>query len=110
MALPPLQSHDLRHPRAAAALRRRRQPRPVDHRHPTSRDRPALDTYRSIDHELIRFDDVVAEYPGFEACTPAHIEKVLAFGERVHARAPTAMSSSTATPGISRSTAAAAPS
>ena len=32
---------------------------------------PALDAYSTIDHELIRFDDVVAEYPGFEACTPA---------------------------------------
>jgi predicted protein tyrosine phosphatase len=38
-----------------------------------------------IDHELIRFDDVVAEYPGFEACTPGHIERLLAFGERAHA-------------------------
>src|SRR5262249_28321520 len=46
---------------------------------------PALDDFRDIDHELIRFDDVVAEYPGFEACTPAHIARLLAFGERVHA-------------------------
>jgi len=46
---------------------------------------PALDDFRGIDHELIRFDDIVAEYPGFEACTPAHIAKVLEFGERVHA-------------------------
>lgn len=46
---------------------------------------PALDSYSKIDHELIRFDDVVAEYPGFDACTPAHIEKVLAFGHRLHA-------------------------
>ncbi|MFI5003316.1 MAG: protein-tyrosine-phosphatase, partial [Reyranellales bacterium] len=30
---------------------------------------PALDDFYGIDHELIRFDDVVAEYPGFEACT-----------------------------------------
>jgi predicted protein tyrosine phosphatase len=29
----------------------------------------------------------VAEYPGFEACTPRHIEQLLAFGERAHARA-----------------------
>jgi predicted protein tyrosine phosphatase len=46
---------------------------------------PVLDDFRGIDHELIRFDDVVAEYPGFEACTAAHIAKVLEFGERVHA-------------------------
>ncbi|MBU8875115.1 dual specificity protein phosphatase family protein [Reyranella sp. MMS21-HV4-11] len=68
---------------------------------------PALDTYRSIDHELIRFDDVVAEYPGFEACTPAHIEQVLAFGERVHAR-PDGHVLVHCHAGISRSTAAAA--
>ncbi len=54
----------------------------------THEPRPeALDDFFEIDHELVRFDDVVAEYPGFEACTPAHIEKVLAFGERVHAAA-----------------------
>ena len=54
----------------------------------THEPRPtALDGYLGIDHELIRFDDVVAEYPGFEACTPAHIERMLAFGERVHAKA-----------------------
>ncbi|MBV8191237.1 MAG: protein-tyrosine-phosphatase [Alphaproteobacteria bacterium] len=46
---------------------------------------PALDDYLDIDHELIRFDDVVAEYPGFEACTPDHIATLLAFGERAHA-------------------------
>ena len=28
---------------------------------------PALDDYFEVDHELVRFDDVVAEYPGFEA-------------------------------------------
>jgi predicted protein tyrosine phosphatase len=56
---------------------------------------PALDDYLQIEHELIRFDDVVAEYPCFEACTPAHARPdghVL-----VHCHA-----------GISRSTAAAA--
>jgi predicted protein tyrosine phosphatase len=62
---------------------------------------PALDDYPGIDHELIRFDDVVAEYPGFEACSPAHIVKVLDFGERVHATAGCHA-------GVSRSTAAAA--
>src|SRR5215218_4941051 len=52
----------------------------------THEPRPtALDHYSVIDHELIRFDDVVAEYPGFEACTPAHIERLLEFGERAHA-------------------------
>ncbi|MBV8394587.1 MAG: dual specificity protein phosphatase family protein, partial [Alphaproteobacteria bacterium] len=45
----------------------------------------ALEDFYGIHHLLIRFDDVVAEYPGFEACTPQHIEKVLAFGELVHA-------------------------
>ena len=68
---------------------------------------PALDAYAVIDHELIRFDDVVAEYPGFEACTQAHIEKVLAFGERVHAR-PDGHVLVHCHAGISRSTAAAA--
>ena len=48
---------------------------------------PVLDSFSVIDHELIRFDDVVAEYPGFEACTPRHIERLLAFGERAHAKA-----------------------
>jgi predicted protein tyrosine phosphatase len=48
---------------------------------------PALEEFHGIDHELIRFDDVIAEYPGFEACTPRHIEHLLAFGERAHAAA-----------------------
>ena len=47
----------------------------------------ALDDYFEVDHELIRFDDVVAPYPGYEACSIGHIETVLAFGERVHAKA-----------------------
>jgi predicted protein tyrosine phosphatase len=46
---------------------------------------PALGDFHGIEHLLIRFDDVVAEYPGFEACTARHIVKVLEFGERVHA-------------------------
>jgi len=54
----------------------------IDSREPTP---PALDDYLDIDHELIRFDDVVEEYPGYEACTPRHIERLLAFGERAHA-------------------------
>lgn len=68
---------------------------------------PALDDYFEIEHELIRFDDVVAEYPGFEACTPAHIEKVLAFGDKVHAR-PDAHVLIHCHAGVSRSMAAAA--
>ena len=48
---------------------------------------PALDEFYDIDHELIRFDDVVAEYPGYEACTARHIERLLDFGERAQARA-----------------------
>jgi predicted protein tyrosine phosphatase len=47
----------------------------------------ALAGFPGIDHELMRFDDIVAEYPGFEACTPQHIARLLAFGERVHAQA-----------------------
>jgi len=66
---------------------------------------PVLDSFSVIDHELIRFDDVVAEYPGFEACTPAHIVKVLEFGERVHAR-PGSHVLVHCHAGISRSTAA----
>ncbi len=68
---------------------------------------PALDGYRDIEHELIRFDDIVAEYPGFEACTQQHIEKLLKFGERVHAR-PDGHVLVHCHAGISRSTAAAA--
>ena len=49
----------------------------------------------------------MAEYPGFEACTPAHIEQVLAFGEKVHAH-PTGHVLVHCHAGISRSTAAAA--
>ena len=74
----------------------------------THEPRPeALDDFFEIDHELIRFDDVVAEYPGFEACTPQHIEKVLAFGERVHAT-PGSHALIHCHAGVSRSQAAAA--
>jgi predicted protein tyrosine phosphatase len=55
----------------------------IDTHEPTP---PALDEYFDIDHELIRFDDVVAEYPGYEACTQSHIERLLDFGERAHAK------------------------
>jgi predicted protein tyrosine phosphatase len=68
---------------------------------------PALDDFLDIDHELIRFDDVVAEYPGFEACTPAHIARLLAFGERAHAASGSHMLVHCHA-GVSRSTAAAA--
>ena len=68
----------------------------------------ALDNYPTlIERELIRFDDVVAEYPGFAACTPEHIEQVLAFGERVQ-DVPGAHVLVHCHAGISRSTAAAA--
>ena len=74
----------------------------------THEPRPsALDDFHGIDHELIRFDDVVAEYPGFEACTPAHIVRVLEFGERAHAD-PTGHVLVHCHAGVSRSTAAAA--
>jgi predicted protein tyrosine phosphatase len=68
---------------------------------------PALDDYFDIDHLLIRFDDVVAEYPGFEACTPQHISKMLEFGERVHG-VPGSHVLIHCHAGVSRSTAAAA--
>ncbi|MBM3647280.1 MAG: protein-tyrosine-phosphatase [Alphaproteobacteria bacterium] len=67
----------------------------------------ALDKYPPVDHELIRFDDVVAEYPGFEACTPDHIATILAFGERVQTW-PDSHVLVHCHAGISRSTAAAA--
>jgi predicted protein tyrosine phosphatase len=74
----------------------------------THEPRPsALDRYAGIDHELIRFDDVVAEYPGFEACTPQHIARMLDFGERVHA-VPTSHVLIHCHAGVSRSTAGAA--
>jgi predicted protein tyrosine phosphatase len=75
----------------------------------THEPRPiALDNYPTlVERELIRFDDVVAEYPGFAACTPEHIEQVLAFGDRVQA-SPGAHVLVHCHAGISRSTAAAA--
>jgi predicted protein tyrosine phosphatase len=74
----------------------------------THEPRPeALDDYFEIDHLLLRFDDVVAEYPGFEACTPHHIQQVLEFGDRVHAVRDSHLLIHCHA-GISRSTAAAA--
>ena len=74
----------------------------------THEPRPtALDHYSAIEHELIRFDDVVAEYPGYEACNLQHIERLLDFGERAHAKAGSHMLIHCHA-GISRSQAAAA--
>jgi predicted protein tyrosine phosphatase len=74
----------------------------------THEPRPAaLDDYFEIEHLLIRFDDVVAEYPGYEACTRQHIVQVLEFGERLHAKADSHVLVHCHA-GISRSTAAAA--
>jgi predicted protein tyrosine phosphatase len=66
-----------------------------------------LDQYEGIACELLNFDDVIDEYPGFHAPRQIHVERILAFGERlrrdagkhllVHCHA-----------GISRSTASAA--
>lgn len=33
----------------------------------------------------LRFHDIIAEYPGFDAPTPRHVEKVIAFGEAMEA-------------------------
>ena len=68
---------------------------------------PALDNYSGVDHELVRFDDVVAEYPGFEACTVQHIARMLEFGERAH-KAPDGHILVHCHAGVSRSQAAAA--
>lgn len=42
-----------------------------------------LGGFGAIDHELVRFDDIVAEFPGFVACSEADVRRMLAFGERV---------------------------
>jgi len=75
----------------------------IDTHEPTP---PALEEFFEIDHEVLRFDDVVAPYPGFEACTIDHVAKVLTFGDRVHAR-PDSHVLIHCHAGISRSTAAA---
>lgn len=67
----------------------------------------AFDDYYDIDHLLIRFDDVVAPYPGYEACTQQHVEQILEFGERLHAAGDSHVLVHCHA-GISRSTAAAA--
>jgi predicted protein tyrosine phosphatase len=68
---------------------------------------PALDEYFDIDHELVRFDDVVAEYAGYEACTVQHVATVLEFGERAQ-RKPDGHILIHCHAGVSRSQAAAA--
>ena len=78
----------------------------LDVHHPV----PALfDDFPALDRELLRFDDVVAEFPGFTACCLLDIERMLAFGERVRAAGDAARHLLIhCHAGISRSTAAAA--
>ena len=69
----------------------------------------ALGGYGEIDHELVRFDDVVAEFPGFVACSEADVRRILALGERMRAAGARARHLLVhCHAGISRSTAAAA--
>jgi predicted protein tyrosine phosphatase len=68
---------------------------------------PALDLYGPVDHEMLRFHDVVAEYHNFEPCTEHHIERLLQFGERAHRKSDGHVLVH-CRGGISRSTAAAA--
>lgn len=66
---------------------------------------------RRIDAErrlLLRFDDVVAEYPGFDAPQRHHVERLLEFGETLKGREDVAHVLIHCHAGISRSTAAAA--
>jgi predicted protein tyrosine phosphatase len=68
-----------------------------------------FEQFPAIERELLRFDDVVAEFPGFIACGIADIERMLAFGERVHVAGDQARHLLIhCHAGISRSTAAAA--
>ncbi|HJQ58568.1 MAG TPA: protein-tyrosine-phosphatase [Vineibacter sp.] len=53
----------------------------LDMHHPVPE---SLDAFAGVDRELLRFDDVVAEFPGFTACSRGDIERLLAFGERLH--------------------------
>lgn len=78
----------------------------LDMRHPV----PArFNDFPAIDRELLRFDDVVAEFPGFTACSLPDIERLLAYGERVRAAGAGARHLLIhCHAGISRSTAAAA--
>lgn len=68
----------------------------------------SLDGYAGISHRLLNFDDVIDEYPGFDAPQYHHVEQILDFGTdmRGHAGPPHLLVHCHA--GISRSTAAAA--
>jgi predicted protein tyrosine phosphatase len=52
----------------------------LDMHHPVPQ---ALDAFDAVDRELLRFDDVVAEFPGFTACGRTDIERLLDFGARL---------------------------
>lgn len=52
----------------------------IDQHHPEPESLAAFD---GAHRELLRFDDVVAEFPGFRACTMDDVARVLAFGERL---------------------------
>ena len=67
----------------------------------------ALDEYDGIAHELLNFDDVIEEYPGFAAPRAHHVGRILAFGERLRADRGTHLLVHCHA-GISRSTASAA--
>src|SRR4029078_7619212 len=45
----------------------------------------SLGSYGTIAHELLHFDDVIDEYPGFDAPQHHHFERILACGERLRA-------------------------
>ncbi len=78
----------------------------LDTHHPSP---DALGDYGAIDHELLRFDDVVAEFPGFVACGEADVRRILALGERLRAAGEGARHLLVhCHAGISRSTASAA--
>jgi len=74
---------------------------------PADRLPPALAEFLDIDHEVIRFHDVLAEGADHTACSQEHIGRILRFGERAHA-APGSRMLIHCHSGVSRSTAAAA--
>lgn len=67
--------------------------------------REAWAGFFGVNHQAVLFDDVVMPRPG--ACTPEHIQTLLAFGERVH-REPDSHLLVHCHAGVSRSTAVAA--
>jgi predicted protein tyrosine phosphatase len=78
----------------------------LDFHHPLPE---TLDGFSGADCELLRFDDVVAEFPGFTACSVADVERILTFGDRMRAAGAGARHLVVhCHAGISRSTAAAA--